>query len=338
VAIAAVAIAAVGSVARVPLVARWASALALGASTASPHTLARPIRAEVTFEPLLRSREVGALCTPPFRYHAASMAEPIKVVVAGFGRLGGELARGLAQSAEIDVVGIARRSASESVGTIDVADQRVPVSAHLGRLIERTHPQVLLEASLPGAAVQNVTLAIEAGVAPVIATSGIDDAALEEIKRACAARGVGGVVAPNLSLGAVLLIHLCAIAGRFFDSADVIEMHRDAKLDAPSGTALHTARVMADARGKPFTRAETERFTLDDVRGGAVEGIGIHSIRLPGLVAHQQVIFGGLGQTLTLRHDTSSNESYVPGAIMAIRHAATSPAFAVGLASLLGLQ
>lgn len=266
------------------------------------------------------------------------MVDPIRVVIAGYGRLGGELARGLIQSPQVELAGVARRSAGQSSSTMDVGGQRVPVSAHLPALLDRTTPHVLLEASLPDVAVANVKAAIERGVAPVIATSGIDDAAIDEIRAACAARGIGGVVAPNLSLGAVLLIHLASIAGKFFDSADVIEMHRDKKLDAPSGTALHTARVMAQARGRPFTHAATERFTLDNVRGGVVDGVGVHSIRLPGLVAHQQVIFGGLGQTLTLRHDTSSNESYVPGALAAIRQAATSTDFVVGLAALLGLE
>ncbi len=265
------------------------------------------------------------------------MPSPIKVIIAGFGRLGSELARGLAESPEIDLVAVARRSA-ESSGTLDVAGQRVPVSAHLPALLDRTQPNVLLEASLPGPAIENVTAAVERGIAPVIATSGLPDSAVETIKRACAERDIGGVIAPNLSLGAILLIHLSTVAGRFFDYADIVEMHRDKKLDAPSGTALHTARVMAAARGRPFAHAETEKYTLPDVRGGTVDGIGIHSIRLPGLVAHQQVIFGGLGQTLTLRHDTSSNESYVPGALLAIKHAASSKSFAVGLAALLGLE
>lgn len=270
------------------------------------------------------------------------MPEPIRVVITGFGRLGAELARGLILAPDVELVGVARRSAPASSATIDVGGQRVPVSGHLPALLDRTSPDVLLEASLPEPAVENVRAAIERGVAPVIATSGIPEPTVDEIRTACGAKGIGGVVAPNLSLGAVLLVHLSAVAGKFFEHADIIEMHRDRKLDAPSGTALHTARVMDEARrrhgGGAFVRAETEKLTLDGVRGGALEGIGVHSVRLPGLVAHQQVIFGGLGQTLTLRHDTSSNESYVPGALASIRHAATSTEFVVGLAALLGLE
>jgi 4-hydroxy-tetrahydrodipicolinate reductase len=264
------------------------------------------------------------------------MAERARVVVAGFGRLGAELARGLAQAVDVEVVGIARRTLSEE--QISLGGREVPVSVDLPELLERTRPHVLLEASLPESAGQNVRAALERGIAPVVATSGLSSALVDEIGALCRQRGVGAVIAPNLSLGAVLLMHLAATAGRFFDHVEIIEMHRAQKADAPSGTALHTAELLARARGGPFSNAQTGTFTLEGVRGGTVEGIGIHSVRLPGLVAHQEVIFGGLGQTLTLRHDTTSNESYVPGALLAIRHVMQSGGLTYGLAALLGLE
>jgi 4-hydroxy-tetrahydrodipicolinate reductase len=183
-----------------------------------------------------------------------------------------------------------------------------------------------------------VRAALERGISPVVATSGLSPAAVEEIGAGARERRLGAVVAPNLSLGAVVLIHLATVAARFFESAEIIEMHRDRKADAPSGTALHTAQQLARARGAPFVHPRTEKLTLDGGRGGEWEGVGVHSVRLPGLVAHQEVIFGGLGQTLTLRHDTTSNESYVPGALLAIRHALQSQTLTVGLAALLGLE
>jgi 4-hydroxy-tetrahydrodipicolinate reductase len=179
--------------------------------------------------------------------------------------------------------------------------------------------------------------ALERGISPVIATSGLSDTQVDEIRASCRERGIGGVWAPNLSLGAVVLMHLAAVAGRYFDHAEIIELHRDSKADAPSGTALHTARLLAQARGRGFSRSETTRVTLADVRGGQVDGVGIHSVRLPGLIAHQEVLFGGLGQTLTLRHDTTSNESYVPGMLLAIKHAVATHGLTDGLAALLGL-
>jgi 4-hydroxy-tetrahydrodipicolinate reductase len=264
------------------------------------------------------------------------MAERTRVVVAGFGRLGSELARGLAQSDEVEIAGIARRTLPE--GSLTLGGREVPVSTDLPALLDQTRPRVLLEATLPEAAERHVRAALERGISPVVATSGLSPAAVEEIGAGARERRLGAVVAPNLSLGAVVLIHLATVAARFFESAEIIEMHRDRKADAPSGTALHTAQQLARARGAPFVHPRTEKLTLDGVRGGEWEGVGVHSVRLPGLVAHQEVIFGGLGQTLTLRHDTTSNESYVPGALLAIRHVLQSQTLTIGLAALLGLE
>ncbi|HEX2033742.1 MAG TPA: 4-hydroxy-tetrahydrodipicolinate reductase [Chloroflexota bacterium] len=264
------------------------------------------------------------------------MAERTRVVIAGFGRLGAELARGLAESDEVEVVGIARRTAAGA--SVTVGGRDVPVSTELASLLDQTRPRVLVEASLPDAVATHVRAALERGVSPVIATSGVPPELIEELGKACRERRLGAVVAPNLSLGAVVLMHLAGIAGRFFDSVEIIEMHRDKKADAPSGTAMHTARLLAEARGRPFVRPPTTKLTLPEVRGGESHGIGIHSVRLPGLVAHQEVLFGGQGQTLTLRHDATSNEAYVPGALLAIRHVLQTQSLTVGLAALLGLE
>ena len=263
------------------------------------------------------------------------MAGNTRVVVAGYGRLGAELARGLAQASGIELAGIARRHPDGEHLTI--GGQTVPVMADVAALLDAVQPHVLVEASLPDAAPAHARAALERGIAAVIATSGLATATVTALGDLCQQTGTGAVVAPNLSLGAVVLMHLATVASRFFDSVDIIEMHRDKKADAPSGTALHTARMMAAARGDAFTRAATHTFTLPEVRGGTLDGIGIHSIRLPGLVAHQEVIFGGLGQTLTLRHDATSNESYVPGLLLAIQHVRQSKELTVGLGTLLGL-
>lgn len=264
------------------------------------------------------------------------MAERTRVVVAGYGRLGAELAHGLAQADDVEVVGVARRAPAGHY--LALAGRDVPVSADVPGLLDATAPRVLLEASLPEAAEGHVRAALDRGISPVVATSGLSSTFVEELRAVCRQRRLAAVVAPNLSLGAVVLLHLASVAGRFFDHVEIIEMHRQGKADAPSGTALHTAQLLAAAREVPFSRAPTTRFTLPGVRGGELEGIGIHSVRLPGLVAHQEVIFGGLGQTLTLRHDTTSNESYVPGALLAVRHVLKSQELTYGLAALLGLE
>ena len=145
------------------------------------------------------------------------------------------------------------------------------------------------------------------------------------------------IVAPNFALGAVLLVHLAKMASRFFDYADLTEAHHEAKVDAPSGTALAIARGAANGKGGPFVAPATERETLAGTRGGNLDSVAIHSGRMPGRVAHHELVFGALGQTLTLRHDSTSRESFVPGVLMAIREAVKSRGLTVGLDKMMGL-
>jgi 4-hydroxy-tetrahydrodipicolinate reductase len=143
-------------------------------------------------------------------------------------------------------------------------------------------------------------------------------------------------VAPNFALGAVLMMHLSRLAAKYFDYAEIIELHHHLKADAPSGTALSTARMMAEARGKPFDVPEQKQAASS--RGAQVEGVAIHSVRLPGLLAHQEVILGGPGQTLRIRHDTISRECFVPGVIIAIKKVIGHKGLIYGLDALLGLE
>ena len=143
------------------------------------------------------------------------------------------------------------------------------------------------------------------------------------------------MVAPNFALGAVLMIHLAKVAAKYLDYAEIIELHHHRKADSPSGTALSTAKAMAQARGKPFYSPESEKPSAS--RGEQVEGITIHSVRLPGLLAHQEVILGGAGQTLSIRHDTINRECYMPGVILAIKQVVKRQGLVYGLDTLLGL-
>jgi 4-hydroxy-tetrahydrodipicolinate reductase len=150
------------------------------------------------------------------------------------------------------------------------------------------------------------------------------------------------VWAPNFALGAVLAMHFAAVAGRFYPAAEVIELHHQGKADAPSGTALRTARAIAAARGGPPVNRGPEgpgagSESVPGVRGGEVEGVRVHSVRLPGLVAHQEVIFGGQGEVLTLRHDSLDRSSFMPGVLLAVQAVGTRPGLTVGLEPLLGL-
>jgi 4-hydroxy-tetrahydrodipicolinate reductase len=148
---------------------------------------------------------------------------------------------------------------------------------------------------------------------------------------------IGCVVAPNFAIGAVLAAHFAAIAAKHFAWAEVIELHHERKADAPSGTALATARAMAAARGEPFQQTDVTKQTLPGTRGGEVDGVHVHSVRLPGLVAHQEILFGGQGELLTIRHDSMQRSSFMPGVLLAVKHAVKTPGYTFGLGPLLGL-
>jgi len=181
-----------------------------------------------------------------------------------------------------------------------------------------------------------VRTAAKHGVNVVIGTTGITPDDIKEIESLANAQGVGAVVAPNFALGAVMMIHLAKIAAKYFDYAEIIELHHHRKADAPSGTALSTARAMAQAKGKSLSQS-AEQAKPADSRGGQVEGIAIHSVRLPGLLAHQEVLFGMSGQTLSIRHDTISRECYMPGIILAVKEVIKRKGLIYGLDKLLGL-
>ena len=181
-------------------------------------------------------------------------------------------------------------------------------------------------------------VAMARGVRLVIGTTGLSSAFVERLATDCAERKVGGLVASNFALSAVLMMEFAKQAARLFDHAEIIELHHNQKVDAPSGTAKTTAEMMLLARGRDFEHADTERFTVDGARGGDLGGIAIHSVRLPGLVAHQEVIFGSLGQTLTIRQDSTGRDSFMPGVLLAVRKVMHLDRLVVGLDGILGLD
>jgi 4-hydroxy-tetrahydrodipicolinate reductase len=202
----------------------------------------------------------------------------------------------------------------------------------------RAGAAVAVDFTQPDAVMGNVRWGIEHRLHLVVGTTGLTPADLDEVAELLEAGGRRSnvIVAPNFALGAVLVQRFAEQAARFFPAGEVIELHHDGKADAPSGTALATARRMATAREREWTGPTAESVT--GVRGGDVEGIRVHSVRLPGLVAHQEVIFGGTGQTLTLRHDSTDRSSFMPGVMLAVKAVAWRPGLTVGLEPLLGLS
>jgi 4-hydroxy-tetrahydrodipicolinate reductase len=212
----------------------------------------------------------------------------------------------------------------------------VTITADLAEVLDR-RPQVLVDFSPGPASVAHARAALAAGVSPVVGSTGIAAADLQALADLAASHRTGAVVAPNFAVGAVLMIEFARRAARFFPHVEIIEMHHDRKRDAPSGTALRTAAAVAAARGQPPAPAVVEEEMVTGARGGRAEGIPIHSVRLPGLVAHQEVIFGGPGQTLTIRHDSLTEESFMPGLLLAVRRVRSLQGLVHGLENLLDL-
>ena len=251
----------------------------------------------------------------------STLPDVIRVLLAGSrGKVGIALAPAL-EAAE----GI------EYVGGVDVGDD-------LRAALSTLKPEAMVDFTHPSAALGNALAAVAAGVCPVIGTTGIPAEGVDEVESACRSAGIGGIVAPNFAVGAVLMMWLAERAAPFFPAVEVLEMHQDTKADAPSGTALATARRLAKAQQNGFSYRRAERVTLEGTRGGEEGGVGVHSIRLPGLVADQEVIFGLPGQTLTITHRTTSREAFAPGVILALRAVTSGPRFYRALDELLGLQ
>ena len=262
----------------------------------------------------------------------------IKVVVHGAaGRMGQEVLRALCLDEELEAVGALDLRADRYLLTLPDGSSQIPYSADLDDIISRTKPHVMVDFTVHQASMPAIRTATRNGINLVIGTTGFSPDDIEEIEKLCNEGKVGAVVAPNFSLGAVLMIHMAKLASKHFDYAEVIEKHHEGKADAPSGTAMATAQAMATARGKPFNYPPLKKETLPGTRGGQLEGVGMHSLRLPGFLAHQEVILGAAGQTLTISHDTISRESFMPGVVMAIKHVVNIEGLLYGLEGLLDL-
>jgi 4-hydroxy-tetrahydrodipicolinate reductase len=261
----------------------------------------------------------------------------IRVLVSGTGHMGREVLAAVSREDGLEPVGVLEKFSQEEWLSLPDGSGLVPLGNDPATLLPRCRPDAVIDFTNADWTPRVAREALAAGARLVIGTTGLSDAFLRELEAECRSKGLGAVVAPNFALGAVLLIHLAKVAARFFDYAEVIEMHQEAKVDAPSGTALMTAREIAAARGRPFSHNEPERQTVAGTRGGEVDGVAIHSVRLPGLVAHQEVIFGGQGQTLTLRHDSTGRDSFIPGVLIAVREVMERRELVIGLDKLIGL-
>jgi 4-hydroxy-tetrahydrodipicolinate reductase len=262
----------------------------------------------------------------------------IRVVVQGaLGKVGKEVVSALCHEPETEIVGATELNVTADSLALPDGSGSIPFTSDMAKLITDVKPDVMVDFTIASATMPVVRIAAEKGVNLVIGTTGLSADELDEIDRLARASNTGAVVAPNFALGAILMMHLARIAAPYLDHVEIIELHHDQKADAPSGTSLLTAREMAKAREKPFLQPPPPK-NVTESRGTTADGVAIHSVRLPGLLAHQEVIFGTAGQTLRIRHDQISREAFMPGVILAVKEVMTRKGLTVGLAALLGLE
>lgn len=200
--------------------------------------------------------------------------------------------------------------------------------------LERSGTQVVVDFTHPDVVMDNLRHCIEHGIHAVVGTTGFDDARLDTLRGWLAeSPGTGVLIAPNFSIGAILMMRFASVAAPFFESVEVVELHHPTKADAPSGTARRTAELIAAARREAGSAPipDATSTALDGARGADVDGIRVHGLRIRGLVAHQEVILGGLGETLTIRHDSLDRASFTPGVLAGVRAISAHPGLTVGL-------
>jgi 4-hydroxy-tetrahydrodipicolinate reductase len=256
----------------------------------------------------------------------------IRVGVNGAGgRMGSTACGAIATAPDLDLVAAVGRS--RAGGEI----HGVPISGEL-RAFADARCDVVVDFTVAEAARTTLPWLAMHGIHAVVGTTGLIDADIEELRHDFTADGPANcIIAPNFAISAVLMMHFAELAAPWFDTAEIVEYHHDGKVDAPSGTAIRTAERMA-AASDAWAGDPTTKFVIDGARGGAgPDGIRIHAVRMRGMVAHQEVIFGTLGQTLTIRQDSYDRESFMPGVVLACRHVSQHAGVTVGLDGLLGL-
>ncbi len=267
----------------------------------------------------------------------------ISVVVNGaYGKMGRTALQGILTDPQLKLVGAVGKTRGIGLDAGEVAGKTAAgifIEDNLENCLQRLKPHVVVDFTNPAVIMGSIRTILQFGAHAVVGTTGITRDDIPRLQEWSRETGKNILVAPNFALGAVVMLELARIAARFFPTAEIIEAHNPLKADAPSGTAINTAEIMqtTQARQGNCNTSTSCREKIPGVRGGELDGIRIHSIRLPGFVAHQQIIFGGLGQTLTLRHDSISRESFIPGILLGIKRIAEIQGVTYGFENLLDL-
>ena len=260
----------------------------------------------------------------------------INVVVHGvMGKMGQQVLETVTTTLGMQPVGAADITANQ--GTISLPDGlgEIPISGSLDEVLEGA--DVVVDFTSAEGAASVLRAAAPRGVNVVIGSTGITEAIYQEAESLANEHEIGAIIAPNFAMGAVLMIHLAKQASRFFDYADLTEMHHEAKIDSPSGTALAIANAALEGKPEGFIAPQSEKELIVGARGATHEGISVHSARMPGRVAHHELVFGALGQTFTIRHDSVNRESFMPGVVLAINEVVNRKGLTIGLDKIMGL-
>lgn len=263
----------------------------------------------------------------------------IKVVVAGArGRMGTAAIEAIRKSQDIEVVAILDYKYEGLFlqnGQVVEQEEGIPIYTDLKTIADEKKPQVLLDLTVPSVVYGHMEEAISYGIRPVVGTSGLTAELIEQLNVEAKNKKVGGIIAPNFSIGAVLMMKFSQMAARYLDDIEIIELHHNQKVDAPSGTAMKTAEMIDQVRGSKSQGHPHEKELITGARGADYNGMKLHSVRLPGLLAHQQVLLGGEGEVLTLRHDSFNRDSFMPGVLMAIREVMQQDELVYGLENII---
>lgn len=249
------------------------------------------------------------------------MEKIVNIVIAGpRGNMGREAVKLVQNTEHFKLVAVVD-SKNDGMQLADVegfSSVNVPVFTDMDRCFVEHNVDVLIDLTAPQFGKKHMEIAFQHGVRPVVGTTGFSDEDIVELRKQAEDKGIGAIIAPNFAIGAILMMKFSQLAAKYLSDVEIIEQHHDRKLDAPSGTALKTAQLITEVREAKKQGHEQESEELPGARGGEIEGMRIHSVRLPGLVAHQEVIFGGEGQTLTIRHDSINRASFMPGVKLAV--------------------
>ena len=264
--------------------------------------------------------------------------EQLTIIVTGAcGQMGNYVIEGVVEASDMKLVGaVDPAGRGKPLGEIvPGAPEDIVCSGHLAAALEESQPQIMIDFTTPAVAMDNIQAALNAGVACVVGTTGFSPVDLQVVERLCEKTDAPCLIAPNFSIGANLMMKFAAEAATNFDYSEIIERHHEKKADAPSGTALITAEMMAEASQRPMREVPTAHEELSGVRGGETEGIHIHSVRMPGYVANQEVVFGGTGEVLKIEHIATGRECFIPGVLLATRKVLELQGLVYGLDTIL---